>query len=196
MYKVVGGQRSRTFRVLWMLEELGVDYEHEPAAPRSEEVKAINPAGKAPVLIVDGTPITDSTAILTFLADRHGALTYPAGTLDRARQDSLTQFLLDELDSILWTAARHSFILPEELRQSGIKNSLKWEFERSQKTLVSRMGKGDFLMGDTMTVADIILTHCGNWADTANFEISEPRLRDYFDRMRTRPAYVKARAVE
>ncbi len=196
MYKVVGGLRSRTFRVLWMLEELGVEYIHDPAAPRSDEVKAFNPAGKVPVLLVDGTPITDSTAILTFLADRHGFLTHKAGTLDRARQDSLTQFLLDEFDAILWTAARHTSILPEELRQSGIKSSLKWEFERSQKTLVTRMSKGEFLMGDTMTIADIILTHCGNWADTAGFEISEPHLQGYFDRMRKRPAYIKARAIK
>ena len=147
-----------------MLEELGVAYEHEAAAPRSDTVKALNPAVEVPVLIVDGVPITDSTAILTFLADHHGRLTHPAGTIDRARQDSLTQFLLDEFDANLLTAARHSFILPEELRMSGIKNTLKWEFERSQKPLVDRMGSGDFLMGDMMTVPDIILGHCCRWA--------------------------------
>ncbi|MFN7131684.1 MAG: glutathione S-transferase family protein, partial [Myxococcales bacterium] len=97
------------------------------------------------MLIDDGVPVTDSTAILTYLADKHGALTHPAGTLDRARQDSLTQFLLDEFDAALWMAARHSFILPEELRLSAIKNSLKWEVARSQKTLVQRMGEGPFL---------------------------------------------------
>ncbi len=192
MYTVIGGLRSRTARVLWMLEELGVPYDHDPAAPRSDEVRALNPAGKVPVLVVEGTPITDSTAILTYLGDRHGQLTYPAGTLDRARQDSLTQFLLDEFDAILWTASRHSFILPEELRVGAIKDSLKWEFERSQKTLVSRMGKGEFLMGDKMTIPDIILTHCGGWAKAANFPISERRLKDYFERMHARPAYARA----
>ncbi len=195
MYKVVGGLHSRTFRVLWMLEEVGVEYEHEPAAPRSDEVRALNPSGKVPVLVADGVPITDSTAILTFLADRHGVLTYDAGTIDRARQDSLTQFLLDEFDANLWTAARHSFILPEELRMSGIKDSLKWEFERSQKTLVGRMGEGDFLMGEKMTIADIILTHCGSWAEVAGFPISEARLRDYFKRMQARPAFGRARGA-
>ena len=104
----------------------------------------LSPTGKVPVLIADHVPITDSTAILTFLADRHGQLTHPAGSLDRARQDSLTQFLLDEFDSALWVAARHSFILPEALRMPGIKTSLHWEFERSQTTLVQRMGEGDF----------------------------------------------------
>jgi glutathione S-transferase len=80
-----------------------------------------------PVLVAEGVPITDSVAIMTFLADRHGKLTFPAGTLDRARQDSLTQFIIDEFDALLWTAAKHSFILPEEHRVPEIKESLKWE---------------------------------------------------------------------
>lgn len=194
MYKVIGTVASRTFRVLWMLEELGQPFEHLAAPPRSPDVVALNPSGKVPVLIDDGAPITDSTAILQYLADKHGSLTHPAGTLPRARQDSLTQFLLDEFDAALWMAARHSFILPAELRQSAIKDSLKWEFARSQKTLVARLGEGPFLMGAEMTVPDIILTHCGKWAETAKFPISEPRLADYLARMRARPAFQRAKA--
>lgn len=193
MYTVIGTVKSRTLRVLWMLEELGQPYDHVAAPPRSEGVTALNPAGKVPVLVVDGTPITDSTAIIQFLADRHGALTHPAGTLDRARQDSLTQFLLDEFDAALWMAARHSFILPEELRQSAIKDSLKWEFQRSQHQLVQRMAEdGPFLMGATMTVPDIILAHCLGWAQVAQFPIVEPRLTAYATELRARPAFRRA----
>lgn len=194
MYTVIGTVSSRAARVLWMLEELGVPYEHVAAPPQSEGVTAFNPAGKVPVLVEDGTPITDSTAIIQYLADKHRGLTYPAGTLDRARQDSLTQFLLDEFDAALWLAARHSFILPEELRHAAIKNTLRWEFERSQKTLVHRMGEGPFLMGEMITVPDIILTHCGNWALSAKFPIVEHRLTEYLDRIRLRPAYRRAMA--
>lgn len=194
MYTVIGTVKSRAARVLWMLEELGQSYDHVAAPPRSEGVTAFNPAGKVPVLIEDGTPITDSTAIIQYLADKHSRLTHPAGTLERARQDSLTQFLLDEFDAALWMAARHSFVLPEELRHAAIKNTLRWEFERSQRTLVHRMGEGPFIMGDMMTVPDIILTHCGNWALGAKFPIVEHRLTDYLDRMRRRPAYGRAMA--
>ncbi len=176
MYTVIGTVRSRTARVLWMLEELDQPYEHVAAPPRSDGVREFNPAGKVPVLLVDGTPILDSTAILHYLADHHQSLTFPAGTIDRARQDGLTQFLLDEFDSALWVAARHSFILPEALRMPGIKSSLHWEFERSQKVLVGRMGDGPFLMGEAMTVPDIILGHCGSWATAARFPITEPAL--------------------
>lgn len=191
MYTVIGKANSRATRVLWMLEELGQSYEHVPAAPRSQGVVSFNPAGKVPVLIEDGTPITDSTAIIQYLADKHGGLTFAAGTLDRARQDSMTQFLLDEFDAALWMAARHSFVLPEELRQSAVKDSLKWEFTRSQTTLVRRMGEGPFLMGAAMTVPDIILTHCGIWARIARFPISEPRLAAYLETMLARPALRK-----
>ena len=195
MFTVIGTTRSRTLRVLWMLEELGLPYDHVPAAPRSAGVVEVNPAGKVPVLVEDGVPITDSTAIIQYLADRHARLTHPAGTLERARQDSLTQFLLDEFDAALWLAARHSFILPEELRQSAIKDSLKWEFQRSQKTLVARMGKGDHVMGGPMTVPDLILTHCMGWALSAKFPIAEPCLEPYLHRMRARPAFQRAAAL-
>ena len=123
MYQVIGTAQSRAFRVLWMLEELGQDYDHVALSPHAQGVTSFNPAGKVPVLVIDGTPVTDSTAILTYLGDRHAGLTYPAGTLDRARQDSLTQFILDEFDAALWLAARHSFVLPEEMRLSAIKNT-------------------------------------------------------------------------
>lgn len=195
MYTVIGRANSRATRVLWMLEELGAPYEHIPAAPQSEGVVSFNPAGKVPVLIEDGTPITDSTAIIQYLADKHGSLTFAAGTLNRARQDSLTQFLLDEFDAALWMAARHSFLLPEALRQSAIKESLIWEFTNSQKTLVHRMGEGPYLMGQQMTVPDIILTHCGIWAGVAKFPIHESRLSAYLDRMRARPALAKVLAM-
>ncbi|MGV6811469.1 MAG: glutathione S-transferase family protein [Brevirhabdus sp.] len=194
MYTIIGSKKSRALRAIWMAEELELDYDHLPAAPRSADVVALNPAGKIPVLLEGDAAITDSTAIITYLADKHGAMTAPAGTLARASQDSMTQFLLDEFDAALWMAARHSFILPEELRQSAIKDSLRWEFERSQATLVARMGEGGFVCGAQMSVPDIILTHCGNWAATARFPIVENALIDYLDRMRARPAYQRAAA--
>lgn len=194
MYQVIGTRQSRAFRVLWMLEELEQPFDHVALAPHAEGLASFNPAGKVPVLVIDGTPVTDSTAILTYLGDRHGGLTYGAGTLDRARQDSLTQFILDEFDAALWLAARHSFVLPEEMRLSAIKNTLRWEFERSQRTLVHRMAEDGFLMGERMTVPDVILTHCLTWALSARFPITEHRLSEYLEKMRARPAYGRAAA--
>jgi len=194
MYRVLGTANTRAFRVMWMLEELDQAYDHVRAAPQSDGVVAFNPSGKVPVLIDDSTPITDSTAIIQYLADRHGALTHTAGTIERARQDSLTQFLLDEFDAVLWTAARHTFILPEELRVSAIKDTLRWEFQRSQEILKQRVGNGPYLMGEMMTVPDIILTHCLGWAQAARFPLMDCWDEKYLVRMRARPAYLRADA--
>ena len=194
MYRVLGTANTRAFRVMWMLEELDQAYDHVRAAPQSDGVVAFNPSGKVPVLIDDSTPITDSTAIIQYLADRHGALTHTAGTIERARQDSLSQFLLDEFDAVLWTAARHTFILPEELRVSAIKDTLRWEFQRSQEILKQRVGNGPYLMGEMMTVPDIILTHCLGWAQAARFPLMDCWDEKYLVRMRARPAYLRADA--
>lgn len=195
MYKVYGGVTSRTFRVLWMLEELGEPYEFINAAPRSDVVTALNPSGKIPVLQDGGEVITDSTAILTYLADKHSRLTFSAGTVERAHQDALTHAVLDELDAVLWTAARHGFILPQEHRVPEVKPSLKWEFSRNLDRLANRM-VGPFLLGDTMTIADIIATHCINWAVGAKFPVENETINAYASSMRARDAFRRVRALD
>ncbi len=192
MYQVIGNLRTRTSRVVWMLEELGVAYELVQAGPHSVEVLARNTSGKVPVLVAEGQALTDSTAILQYLADRHGALTFAAGTLERARQDGITHFLLDEVDALLWTASRHSFVLPEAWRVPEIKESLRWEFHRSLERLALRLGEGPFLMGGAMTVPDIIAAHCLGWAKQAKFPEAQGALEAYLARMRARPAHRKA----
>jgi glutathione S-transferase len=193
MYTVIGKQLTRCYRVLWALEELGQEYDLNPALPQSPDVLALNPSGKVPILVEDGEAITDSTAIITYLADKHGQLTARAGTLARAKQDAVTHMLLDELDAVLWTAARHSFILPEDKRVPEVKDSLKWEFARSLNRLETRM-QGPYLMGEDFTIADIICTHCLNWAYSAKFPLENKALLEYSKRMRSRPAFQKVAA--
>ncbi|AUQ60143.1 glutathione S-transferase family protein [Phaeobacter inhibens] len=188
MYTVIGKQLTRSYRVLWALEELGQPYELNPALPQSEDVVALNASGKVPVFKDGEDVITDSTAIITYLADKHGKLTASAGTLARAKQDAMTNRLLDELDAVLWTGARHSFILPEDKRVPEVKDSLKWEFSRNLAQLEPCM-TGPFLMGEEFTIPDIICTHCLNWAYSAKFPIESDVLLAYSKRMRARPAF-------
>lgn len=194
MYKLVGNRATRAFRPLWLLEELGVPYEHVPAAPRSDEVRALSPAGKVPVLVDGDDVIADSTAILTYLADKHGAFTNPAGTVARARQDAWTFRVLDEVDSILWTAARHSFVLPEAERVPAVKDSLKAEFARNLDRIAADLSS-DCLAGDDLTVPDILLAHCLGWARNAGFPDAPEALVEYLRRLRTRPAFERAAAL-
>ena len=194
MYKLVGIRATRAFRPLWLLEELGVPYEHVAAGPRSAEVTALSPLGKVPVLVDGDHVIPDSMAILTYLADKHGAFTSPAGTPERARQDAWTFRLLDEVDSLLWTAARHSFILPEDQRVPDVKESLKTEFAANLDRIAGEL-TSDCLMGDDLTVPDFLLAHCLGWARIAKFPDAPEVLVEYLRRLRDRPAFQRAAAL-
>lgn len=191
MYKLYGTPRSRAFRVMWALEELGQPYEMVEAKPQGPEILSVNPSGKVPAMVVDGRVLTDSVALMTFLADRHGGLTHPAGTLDRAQQDAMTHRLCDEFDSVLWIAARHSAILPVDRRVPEVVETLKWEFERSANRLSTDF-VGPFLLGDTMTVPDILAVHCLGWAHGSGFPKVSETLRDYARTLRARPAFKAA----
>lgn len=192
-YTVVGHPRSRAMRLILMLEELQQPYAVIPAAPHSAEAKAANPEGKIPALKVGETCLTDSVAIMQFLADRHGALTFPAGTVERARQDGHLMFVLDEIEGALWHAAKHLKMLPEDRRAPAAADTARWEFDRAMAKLAARLGEGPFLMGGTCTVPDILAGHCFTWAQGMGWTIPEA-LADYAERLKSRPA--RERALE
>ncbi|MEM1004563.1 MAG: glutathione S-transferase family protein [Pseudomonadota bacterium] len=194
MYKVYGPVLTRTFRVIWMLEEMQEPYELIPAAPRSPEILSLNPSGKVPVLVDDDRAVCDSSAIMTYLADKHGTLTYPAGSPERAEQDALFHTILDEIDGVLWVATRHAFILPEDKRVPAIRDTAIWEFDRNYQRLADRL-KGPFLMGETMTIADILLVHCMSWAKTAGYPLNSKPLSAYGKHMRKRPGHQRTVAL-
>ena len=176
-----------------MLEELGQPYEHIPAAPASDEAKRYNPSGKIPALIDGDATLTDSVAIMTYLADKHGALTAPAGTVARARQDAMTLWLVDEFDAILWTATKHAGVLPDGYRVPEVVETAKFEFARAAKTLSEQLD-GPFLMGDQITVPDLLACHCLNWAMGIKFPRTDQKLFDYGKALRDRAAFQAAYA--
>lgn len=187
MYKILGIAKSRTFRVLWMLEEIDEGYEHIPSKPRSSEIKKFNRTGKVPVLLDGQEILTDSSAIISYLGNKHEKLSFPSGSIERAQQDAMVFRLIDEVDMILWSAARHSFILPEEKRVTAIKPSLKWEFEKNIDRIMEEK-ESKFLMGDEFMLPDIILAHCGSWARSAKFPLENKRFNNYINFCYDRPA--------
>lgn len=195
-YKIMGFPRTRAFRVIWMLEELGQSYDIDPAMPASDAAKAVNPSGKVPALVDDGQVIPDSVAICTYLADKHGACTHPAGTIERAQQDSFTQFCVDEVEGALWTHAKHTFALPEALRIDAVKETAGQEFALAMSRLEARMGDGPYVTGETFTVPDLLLAHCSNWARMLpQWPVESERLQTYFKGLVKRPAHLRAQEV-
>ncbi len=195
MYKLIGSPKSRSFRALWMLEELGLEYEHIAASPHCEEILAINPSGKVPALMVNGEAIIDSTAIIQYLADVHGQFTHEAGTIERARQDSFLHFANDELDSVCWVMAKHKFVLPKELRVPAVFKSCEYDWNNAMKAFAKRLGDNEYVMGDKFTVPDIVIAHVAGWAGLYEFVSPDNNVKQYFKRVRSRPAFQKATEI-
>ena len=195
MYTVIGTPKTRALRVIWMLEELELPYTIDPLPPRDAKLADINPSGKVPILKDGNDYVIDSVAIIQYLADKHGKLTHPAGTIPRAHQDSWTQFAVDDVESCLWTAAKHTFVLPKELRVPEAKTACKHDFDRAMGFFSQRLADKAYVMGDTFTVPDIILGHCGGWAKSMGWSLPDGNVGAYFARVTARPGALRAFAT-
>ena len=193
MYTLIGHPRARTGRVMWMLEELEEDYRLVPSLPHAEDVRALNPSGKIPILLDGDAVLIESIAICQYLADKHAALTFPAGSLARARQDAFTQMIGEAVESALWTTAKHSFVLPEGKRVPAIKPVAAWELARALEHLEQLMDDGPYLMGNIFTVPDVLMGHAAAWARLAKLDLPGGKLGAYLERIEHRPACAKAR---
>jgi len=191
------------------LEELGLeqgkDYEIVPAAPGGDDIKKINPSGKVPALVVkndsdDDDVIIDSVAICQYLADKHakkqGSLTFPAGTIERAKMDSFIHLAVDEFDHACWVWAKHDWIYPEELKAENVKPACAHEFAKAMQHLEERLSDNKYVMGDTFTIPDILFGQCAGWAESmCKFEIPDGKVADYFKRVRRRKGFIKAMRI-
>ncbi len=189
---VVGPRWTRASRVIWCLEELGLDYEHEDHPPHSPPVKALNTLNQVPILKDGEAVLTDSVAILHYLADRAGKLTYPVGSVERAKMDARIMFLIAELEVPLWMTNRHSYVLPEDMRKPEIFPVLETDFRLAEKKFVRLLGEAKYFGGDTFTIADIIATAILGWGDSA-VGLTREAAKSYLERMRERPAFERSK---
>ena len=177
---------GRPMRAAWLLEELGAGYETVAIEDTdSDEHRERSPLGRVPVLeFDDGTMLFDSTAILFTLADRHpdAGLLAPLGTRERdlAYQWSLTA--MTELEK-----AAIGYLMREDDDSRELYRSVAAAFSGAVEGC-------DFLVGDSLTVADIVTTGVLFVSERSDFvsEESPPPLQAYFARLSARPALARA----
>lgn len=203
MIKLYAFPRSRSTRVVWMLEELGLDYEFikidlMAGAGQSEEYKKIHADGKVPAIDDDGFVLTESAAILAYLADKNPAsgLVPAAGTQQRARYDEWSYFVLTELEQALWTVGKHTFVFPEGKRIPEILPIAHWEFLKACKVLEAFLDGKEYALGDSFSALDILIAHTLNWAFAFKVPNGSQLLDTYRERIIARPAFVRAIARE
>jgi len=204
-------ESSRSQRVLWLLEELGLPYEikryrRDPATRMGDPaMKAVHPLGKSPTVEVDGVAVAESGAIFEHLIDTkgEGRLRPAAGTPERVRYTFWLHYVegsVMPMMSMRWVMNSLPMSAPEAIRGAVadvvaardanlVAPSLKthmdfWEGE---------LGRSKYLAGNDFTAADVMM---GSALDTAatTFKALDgrPKLEAWLGGLRERPAFQRA----
>lgn len=199
MITVYGYPKTRTNRVTWMLEELGVEYQFKfidlmKGEGQSESYRAINPSGKVPSLSDNDLILTESAAMLSYLGDKYGTppLTPVPGSPERGTHDQWLCFAIAELEQPLWTIGKHKFALPKERRVAEIFETAAWEFQKALALLSAGLGDKDYILGSDFSAADILIGHTLFWGLSFKQPVEQENLSAYINRLKNRPARLAA----
>ncbi len=203
---------SRSQRVLWLLEELGVPYEikryqrdaQTMLAPAA--LRAVHPLGKSPVITDGGETIAESGAIVEYLVERYGAGRFvpPAGTPERLRYtywlhyaegSAMPPLLMKLLFTRVKSGKMPFFIRPvargiaDRVLQGFIEPQLKLHLDY----LEAELGKSAWFAGPELTAADIQMSFpLEAAASRGGLDEKRRRLMDFLKRIHARPAYQRA----
>jgi glutathione S-transferase len=184
---------TRSIRARWALQELEVDF--EPVVVnlgrgehRRPEFLRLNPAGKLPVLVDGDVVLTESVAIVLYLAAKYPERGFlPKDVVTRAEVDRWLLFTVTELEQPLWRIARNSFVYPEAQRVAADLPNATREFKEMASVLEAHVRGRAFVVGETVTVADFVLAYTLDWGHEAGLLGDFPVLEAYVERMYARP---------
>ena len=188
---------SRSQRILWLLEELGVDYEvklHLRDAVTNlapPELLAIHPLGKSPMIEDGGKVIIESGAIVEYLCERHGgaALVPARGTDDHVRHleymhfaegSAMTPVLLSLYTSRLGDAA------------APLQPRIEQQLEAHFAFMEGALNEHGHFIGDCLSAADIMLSFPAEIAVMQGRAADKPKLTAFVAKMHARPAWQAA----
>ena len=189
---------SRSFRILWLLEELALDYEIRhwsltDGSLRSGEFKALSPAGRVPALEIDGLTMFESGAMVQYLSEREGKFAPPPGAPERAAFLSWIGFAETQANILQELNIQHIFLRPVEARSPALMSLQAKRLAVTMKALDRHLAGRDWLLS-AFSAADCML----GFNIDAMFRFvrpeSFPAIVAYRDRVKARPAYQRALA--
>ncbi len=194
---------SRSFRVMWLLEELGLDYEVAHYSIRDGGLRdpaflAISPAGRVPALEMDGQVLFESGAIVQTLCELHpeAGLAPNSGDAGRARYLEMIAYA-ETMASLIENLNLQRVFLRDPSQASPV--VIKLTTARLAATLGAFeevLGAGDYLLPSGFSAADTMM---GFNLFAAPYYVRldpYPRLRAYRNRLEARPGYQAARAKD
>lgn len=183
--------QSRGRIVRWMLEECGATYRTEVVpygvAMKSEPYLGINPMGKVPALVYAGKAVTETSAIVAFLADLFPAAKL-APPLDQ-RQDYYRWlfFAAGPLEAAITTKSLGFDVPADKERMTGYGT-----FDLVVETLAKKLSRSTYIAGETFSAADLYVgSHIGYGLQFGSLP-KRAEFTDYFARVSARPARMRA----
>lgn len=205
-------EHSRSQRVLWLLEELGVDYEikryarHPATSLAPPELKAVHPLGKSPVITDGDLTVAESGAIVEYLVERfgRGRLVPPPGTREKLRWTYWLHFaegtamnpLLMKLVFGRIKKAPMPFIVKPVAR--GIADKVLSSFvqpniDRHNDYIEAELAQAPWLAGTEFSAADIMMSFpIEAAAARGGLDSRHPKTLEWLERIHARPAYGRA----
>ncbi len=203
--------QSRSQRVLWLLEELGLEYQikhyqrNKLTMLAPPELKAVHPLGKSPVISDGDLVIAETGAIIEYLIEKYGkgALIPAAGSAERLRytywlhyaEGSLMPLLVMKLVISKITPGAPALIRPiarpivNSLNQRFLGPNLKTHLDFVE----SELARSEWLAGDALSAADVIMSFPLEAASARNDDgVARPHIQAFVERVRARPAYQRA----
>ncbi len=188
--------QTRSFRPLWLLEEIQIDYEIElvdifHGAGKDSAYLGVNPYGKVPTLDDNGLIIYEAGAICMYLTDRYGEQFAPS--VDSPARGMYYQwmfFVPATLEPPLMNIFLHSKFLPEDQRLAVLVEQGKKQFHLLANNINRVLQDRLYLLGEQFSTADIMLASTLQWFP--DLLDGHPDLQSYADRLTHKPAYQRA----
>jgi glutathione S-transferase len=194
--KIYGIARTRAFRVLWMAEELGIEYEHipietGPAGARKPDYLAVNPNGRLPAIDDDGFILWESLAINIYLARKHAAGTlYPATPEAEAKAVQWSLWAANEIERATNVWSFHAERLPPGERDPTIAAAAIELLAAPYRVLDHALAARRYLLGNDFSVADLNVAAVALRAIAMDLSAT-PHFGDWLQRCYERPAAQK-----
>lgn len=203
---------SRSQRVLWLLEELGLPYEirryqrdaKSMLAP--PELRQVHPLGKSPVISDGATTVAESGAIVEYLVERHGGgrLVPAPGTPERLRYtywlhyaegSAMPPLLLKLIFGRIDKGPMPFFVRPvaRAIASKALSGFVQPQIERHLDYMESELGRSPWFAGDAFTAADVQMSFPLEAARArGGLDGTRPKLMAFLEAIHARPAYRRA----
>lgn len=191
--------RTRSTRPRWMLEELGVPYELKvlnvaQGENKRPEYLAVHPMGSVPALEDGELKLFESAAIIQYLADKYPeqGLAPKPGTPERGEYYTWMMFCMTTVEPPLVDIFYNTVLLPEAQCNAETAEKGRKRFAEVARVLEARVRGREFVVGNSFSAADLLLSSMIGWAERMGVMSDFPVLQEYGKRHLSRPAARRA----